>query len=316
MWAAGLQVKQVWSVATETAGLGVRSGNYVQSTYNMVLRKRTSTKVGFVDFITPQVNRRVKEVITRMRESQIAGDLVRAGYTDTDYLLAAQAAAAEVVTGYATIDGVDLDAELRTANASRGRSALRTLMENAKRTATDFLVPPAMDRAIRKAGAGDPYAFWRQFCPEEKFLLKGLEGEAQGVFKIGAFQDLGRAYGLTNYEDLMGPTLANDSRTKLPKELPRPEGIRFEDVPASDRGLWAYSPTRHIYHALKLLQGGADSDRAIKHLVDTTDFWNTRTTRLSPIIAYLKDTTATLDHWAPYRDDLATLAIGVENARA
>ena len=316
MWAAGLQVKQVWSVATETAGVGVRSGNYVQSTYNMVLRKRTSTKMGFVDFITPQVNKRVKEVIKRMRESQIAGDLARSGYTDTDYLLAAQAAAAEVVTGYATIDGVDLDAELRTQNTERGRSALRTLMENAKRTATDFLVPPAMDRAIRKAGAGDPYAFWRQFCPEEKFLLKGLEGEAQGVFKIGAFQDLGRAYGLANYEELLGPTRANDSRTKLPKEMPRPDAIRFDDVPASDRGLWVHSPTRHIYHALKLLQGGADSDRAIKHLVDTTDFWNTRTTRLAPIIAYLKDTTSTLKDWASYQDHLATLAIGVENARA
>jgi hypothetical protein len=316
MWAAGLQVKQVWSVATETAGLGVRTGNYVQSTYNMVLRKRSGTKAGFVDFITPQVNNRVKEVITRMRESQIAGDLARAGYTDTDYLLAAQAVAAEVVTGYATIDGVDLDAELRTPNASRGLSALRSLMENAKRTATDFLVPPAMDRAIRKAGAGDPYSFWRQFGPEEKFLLKGLEGEAQGVFKIGAFQDLGRAYGLSNYEELLGPTRANDSRTQLPKEMVRPEAFRFEAVPASDRSLWMYSPTRQIYHALKLLQAGADSDRAVKHLIDTTDFWNTRSTRLAPIIAYLKDTTASLKHWAPYQDHLATLAIGVENARA
>ena len=44
MWSAGLQVKQVWSVATETPGLGVRSGNYVQSTYNMVLRKRIDRK--------------------------------------------------------------------------------------------------------------------------------------------------------------------------------------------------------------------------------------------------------------------------------
>ena len=316
MWAAGLQVKQVWSVATETAGLGVRTGNYVQSTYNMVLRKRSGAKAGFVDFITPQVNNRVKEVITRMRESQIAGDLARAGYTDTDYLLAAQAVAAEVVTGYATIDGVDLDAELRTPNASRGLSALRSLMENAKRTATDFLVPPAMDRAIRKAGAGDPYSFWRQFGPEEKFLLKGLEGEAQGVFKIGAFQDLGRAYGLSNYEHLLGPTRANDSRTQLPKEMVRPEPFRFEAVPASDRSLWMYSPTRQIYQALKLLQAGGDSDRAVKHLIDTTDFWNTRSTRLAPIIAYLRDTTASLKHWAPYQDHLATLAIGVENARA
>lgn len=315
MWAAGLQVKQVWSIATETPGVGIRQGNFIQATYNMVLRKRASTKMGFVDFITPQVNKRVKEVITRMRESQIESDLTSCGYTDTDYLLAAQAAAAEVVTGYASIDGVDLDAELRTPNSDRGRSALRTLMENAKRTATDFLVPPAMDRAIRKAGAGDPYAFWRQFSPEEKFLLKGLEGEAQSVFKIGAFQDLGRAYGLTDYEELMGPTRANDSRTKLPNELPRPEAIRFDEVPAAERGLWQHSPTRHIYAALKLLAGGAEIDRAVKHLIDTTDFWNTRSTRLAPIIAYLRDTTAELQHWTKYQDHLAALAIGVENAR-
>ena len=113
-----------------------------------------------------------------------------------------------MVTGYSSIDGVDLEAELSTPNAQRGRSALRTLMENAKRTATDFLLPPAMDRAIKKVGGGDPYQFWRQFSPEEKFLLKGLEGEAQGMFKLGAFQDLGRAYGLVDYESLLGPTRA------------------------------------------------------------------------------------------------------------
>jgi len=313
MWSAGLQVKQVWSVATETAGLGVRSGNYVQATYNMVLRKRTGNKVGFVDFITPQVNKRVKEVITRMRESQIETGLARCGYTDTDYLLAAQAAAAEVVTGFASIDGVDLEAELRTPNKERGRSALRTLMDNAKRTATDFLVPPAMDRAINRAGGGDVYQFWRQFAPEEKFLLKGLEGEAQGVYKLGAFQDLGRAYGLTDYECLLGPTRANDTRTAFPDELPRPDSLRFDEVPASNRGLWRHSPTRHIYHALKLLQGGVDVERGLKHLADSTDFWNLRTTRLAAILGYLREVTAHLDHWTPYQDGLAQLAIGVEH---
>lgn len=315
MWSAGLQVKQVWSVATETPGVGIRTGNYVQATYNMVLRKRTGDKVGFVDFITPQVNKRVKEVITRMRESQIEAGLARCGYTDTDYLLAAQAAAAEVVTGYATIDGVDLDAELRTPNNQRGRSALRTLMENAKRTATDFLLPPAMDRAIRKVDGGDAYQFWRQFCAEEKFLLKGLEGEAQGVFKLGAFQDLGRAYGLVDYEGLLGPTRANDTRTSLPEELPRPDALRFDEVPSTDRGIWRHSPTRHIYHALKLLQGGAEVERAVKHLVDSTDFWNLRTTRLAVILSYMQETTAHLPHWAAYQDALTQLAIGVEHHR-
>lgn len=315
MWAAGLQVKQVWSVATETPGAGIRTGNYVQATYNMVLRKRTGDKVGFVDFITPAVNKRVRDVITRMRESQIETNLARCGYTDTDYLLAAQAAAAEVVTGYVSIDGVDLDAELRTPNNQRGRSALRTLMENAKRTATDFLVPPAMVRAIQKAGGGDPYQFWRQFSPEEKFLLKGLEGEAQGVFKLGVFQDLGRAYGLADYESLLGPTRANDTRTVLPGELPRPDALRFDEVPSADRGLWRYSPTRHIYHALKLLADGADVERAVKHLVDATDFRNLRTTRLAAVLAYLQEMTAHNPHWADYQDALTQLAIGVEHHR-
>jgi adenine-specific DNA methylase len=314
MWAAGLQVKQVWSIATEIQA-GIKDGNYVQATYNMVLRKRTGDKIGFVDFITPQVNKRVTEVITRMRESQIAAGLARCGYTDTDYLLAAQATAAEVATGYATIDGVDLDAELRTANNQRGRSALRTLMENAKRTATDFLLPPAMDRAIEKVSGGDAYQFWRQFCAEEKFLLKGLEGEAQGVFKLGAFQDLGRAYGLVDYESLLGPTRANDTRTSLPDELARPEALRFDEVPSSDRGLWRYSPTRHIYHALKLLADGADAERAVKHLVDSTDFWNLRTTRLAAILSYLQETTTHLPHWVAYQEALTQLAIGIEHHR-
>ncbi|MCF8003664.1 MAG: DUF1156 domain-containing protein [Chromatiaceae bacterium] len=315
MWSAGLQVKQVWSVATETPGAGIRTGNYVQATYNMVLRKRTGAKVGFVDFITPQINKRVTEVITRMRESQVATGHARCGYTDTDYLLAAQAAAAEVVTGYSSIDGVDLEAELRTPNKERGRSALRNLMDNAKRTATDFLVPPAMDRAIAKAGGGDPYQFWRQFSPEEKFLLKGLEGEAEGVSKLGAFQDLGRAYGLADYEKLLGPVRANATRTALPEELPRPDSLRFDEVPAADRGLWRYSPTRHLYHALKLLQGAADPERAVKHLVDSTDFWNLRTTRLAAILAYLQEITQANANWAHYQDLLAQLAIGVEHYR-
>jgi hypothetical protein len=316
MWAAGLQVKQVWSVATETPGTGTRTGNYVQATYNMVLRKRTGDKMGFVDFITPQVNKRVKEVITRMRQSQVEGGLTRCGYTDTDYLLAAQATAAEVVTGYATIDGVDLEAELRTPNRERGRSALRVLMENAKRTATDFLVPPAMEQAIKKHAAGDSYQFWREFAAEEKFLLKGLELEQQGMFKISAFQDLGRAYGLADYESLMGPVRANDSRTALPEELPRPDVTRFADITPAERGLWKFSPTRQLYYALKLLAEGADMDRAIKHLVDSTDFWNIRTSRLAVILAYLREATANNNHWQDYQNHLASLAIGVENWRA
>jgi len=64
------------------------------------------------------------------------------------------------------------------------------------------------------------------------------------------------------------------------------------------------SLTRHVYHALRLLQEGAEVERAVKHVVDATDFWNIRATRL-----------AAIPHWSPYQDYLAQLAIGVEHYR-
>ncbi len=97
--------------------------------------------------------------------------------------------------------------------------------------------------------------------------------------------------------------------------MPRPAALRFDAVPSSDPGVWRYPPTRHIYHALKLLANGADAERAVKHLVDSTDFWNLRTTRLAVIFAYLEKMTAQLPHWAAYQDALTQLAIGVEHHR-
>ena len=37
----------------------------------------------------------------------------------------------------------------------------------------------------------------------------------------------------------------------------------------------------------------------MKHLVDSTDFWNIRTTRLAVILVYLRETTAHMSYWAP-----------------
>ena len=57
-------------------------------------------------------------------------------------------------------------------------------------------------------------------------------------------------------------------------------------------------------------------DRAVKHLVDTTDFWNIRTGRLAVILAYLWEATSSNSHWQDYQNHLSALAIGVENWRA
>ena len=323
MWAAGLQVKQVWSIATETPGAGIRVGNYVQATYNMVLRKRPkNAPMGFAEMIIPQINSRVNKVIKHMRQSQMQAGNLSCGYTDTDYLLAAQAVAAEVVTGFSSIDGIDLDEELRTLNKERrqrGASVLREMMNQAKRTAVDFLVPLGLEEHLKRSPDGtSAYQFWRSLAPEEKFLLKALELEAGGVNKLSAFQDLGRAYGipLAEYEELLGPLHANQARTKLPAEFPRPDFTRWDDLPANERDQFAHCVTRHIYHALQLLGGGAESDRAVKHLVDSTNFWQDRHGKHLVLLGYLYQITEPIAAWADLRPLIQTLRLAVENHRA
>jgi hypothetical protein len=314
-------VKQVWSIATETPGAGIRVGNYVQATYNMVLRKRPKTApMGFAEMVIPQINSRVKEVITHMRESQVQAGNLSCGYTDTDYLLAAQAVAAEVVTGFSSIDGIDLDEELRTLNKERrqrGASVLRDMMNQAKRTAVDFLVPLGLEEHLKRSPDGtSAYQFWRALASEEKFLLKALELEAGGVEKIGAFQDLGRAYGIADYGALLGPVKANEARTKLPDEFPRPDVTRWDDIPANEREQFAHSITRHIYQALHLLGDGAEADRAVKHLVDCTNFWQDRQGKHLVILGYLYQITEPIAPWADIRPLIQTLRLAVENHRA
>ncbi|MCO8122599.1 DUF1156 domain-containing protein [Stieleria sp. TO1_6] len=318
MWAAGLQVKRVWSVATETGAGAVRKGNYVQATYNMVLRKRpANAPVGFDDMIVDEIQGRVKEVITHMRESQSAAGSFTCGYTDTDYLLAAQAVAAEVITGYASISGINLNEELRTPNNQRDeQSVLRTLMNQAKREAVDFLVPTGLEEHLRRTPDGGSAAqFWRQLAPEEKFLLKGLELEAGGEDRIGAFQDLGRAYGIADYEDLLGEVRANNARTRLPSEFPRPDMTRWDDIPSTDRDQFDHSVTRHLYYAMSILQDGADMDRAMKHLVDCTNFWEDRHGKHLVLLAYLYHTTEVMEAWADLHSVIQTLRLAVENHR-
>lgn len=318
MWTAGLQVKQVWSVATETGAGAIKKGNYVQATYNMVLRKRPkNAPMGFVDLVIPQINNRVKEVITHMRESQVQAGNLSCGYTDTDYLLAAQAVAAEVVTGFSSIDGIDLEQELRTPNKQRGASVLRDMMNQAKRTAVDFLVPLGLEEHLKRSPDGaSAYQFWRALAPEEKFLLKALELEAGGVEKIGSFQDLGRAYGIADYEALLGPVKANQARTKLPAEFPRPDANRWDDLSASEREQFAHSVTRQLYHALVLLQNGAEAERAVKHLVDCTNFWPDRQGKHLVLLGYLHQTTESITAWQELRPLIQTLRLAVENYRA
>jgi len=57
------------------------------------------------------------------------------------------------------------------------------------------------------------------------------------------FQDLGRAYGIADYEALLGPVKTNEARTKLPAKFPRPDLTRWDDLPANERDQFAHCVT-------------------------------------------------------------------------
>ena len=221
-----------------------------------------------------------------------------------------------MVTGYASIDGVDLEAELRTPNDERGRSALRTLMENAKRTATDFLVPPPWTELSKGLCGVIPTSSGAQFCPEEKFLLKGLEGRRKGSSRSALSRIWDVPMGSSDYECSARP----HPRQRYPDQAARGVAaarlVAFRRNSRGRRSLWRHSADASHLPCTQAPSWRCGHERAVKHLVDTTDFWNLRTSRLAVILTYLKETTAYLSHWKPYHDHLAALAIGVEHRKA
>ena len=57
-------------------------------------------------------------------------------------------------------------------------------------------------------------------------------------------------------------------------------------------------------------------DRAVKHLVDSTDFWNIRSGQLAVILSYLLEIIDGLEHWHFYRHHIDAPSIGVAKWRA
>jgi putative DNA methylase len=96
LWASGLRVTAAWTIATETEST-LKKGNYVQGTVLLVLRKQISEEMGFLDEITADIRPEVE----RQLETMLAlDDKEDPNFSDSDYQLAAYAAALRVLTQY------------------------------------------------------------------------------------------------------------------------------------------------------------------------------------------------------------------------
>ncbi|MFO0962031.1 MAG: anti-phage-associated DUF1156 domain-containing protein [Phycisphaerales bacterium] len=207
LWAAGLRVTAAWCIATET-GPAVGEGNYVQGTVLLVLRKSVSTETAFLDEVYQDVEVEVRRQLDAMRDLDDARD---PSFSDTDYQLAAYAAALRVLTGR-KIEEIDVAHEL-SRNRARGEvSKVEQVIQKAVAIACDHLVPSGIDPHL-----------WRSLSAMERLYVKGLEVEAHGERRQGVYMELARGFGVNEYRPLLASTKANETRLRSATEFGRKE---------------------------------------------------------------------------------------------
>lgn len=299
LWASGLQVSAAWCVATETGGL--QQGNYVQGTVLLILRKQTSDEVAFLDEIHAEVEDEVKRQLDAMHELDDPHARVSApDFGDTDYQLAAYAAALRILTRYRAIEDIDVARELsRPRQKGAAPSPLETLITEAVKTACDHLVPPGIDRSI-----------WRGLSAAERFYLKGLDLESRGETRSGAYQELARGFGLKDYSPLLASARANEVRLHTPSSLGK-KHLRGEP------GHFATSLLRHILFAIREVARAADSGVGTEPgrqwlQKEVPTYWADRK-RIIALLGYLARFEQTLPDWQHDAPAARLLAGTLEN---
>lgn len=216
LWAAQLRVSAAWTIATETPTSGRKKGNYVQGTVLLVLRKRNEAGNAFLDELYPLVEDEVKHQIDSMRSLDDGSD---PNFGDTDYQLAAYAAALRVLTQYQTIDGQDVSYELFRAKSEKGRgrakagtlatekSRFEQVIDRAISIACDYLVPKGLEDV------------WMRLIADERLYLRSLDVESRGERRQGVYQELARGFGVREVKPILASTTANQTRIKTASEF-------------------------------------------------------------------------------------------------
>lgn len=204
LWASGLRVTSAWCIATET-DTAMREGNYVQGTVLLVLRRQSSSEVAFLDEVVPQVEDEVKAQLDSMLKLDDQDD---PNFGDTDYQLAAYAAALRVLTRYRSIEDIDVTYELSKPRKKGDESPVEAVIADAVKTACDHLVPKGFDQFT-----------WKTLTPEERFYLKGLDLESHQEFRTSAYMELARGFGVRDYKPMLSSGKANQTRLRTASEF-------------------------------------------------------------------------------------------------
>jgi len=295
LWASGLRVTSAWCIATETES-SLKEGNYVQGTVLLILRKQTGEDTAFLDEVYPEVEAEVKRQLDSMHELDDP-HADAPDFTDTDYQLAAYAAALRVLTRYRSIEDIDVARELARPKGKRAeRSPLEAAIMEAVKIACDHLVPAGIDRPL-----------WKALGPAERFYLKGLDLESRGEFRLGAYQELARGFGVRDYTALLGNDKANEVRLLTATEFGRKLLRAGEDA-------FSVSLLRHALFAIRevaMSDHGVEPGRAwLKAEVE--NYWAHRKTLIA-ILQYLARFQHSLPTWETDSKAASLLAGALEN---
>ncbi len=293
LWSSGLQVTAAWCIVTEIESV-FRSGNYIQGTVLLVLRKQTSTETAFLDELYPQIVEEVKKQLDQMLALEDQED---PNFGDPDYQLAAYAAALRVLTRYRQIEDMDITRELnRKRSKAEESSPVEQIIISAVRIACDHLIPQRFDRLT-----------WKKLKPEERFYLKGLDIESRGEERVGAYQELARGFGLREYKSLLHTAKANSARLHTASEFEKKElGKGIFGVSLLRQALFAIYETVRAQNA----QSGKTWLRT-----ELPDYWGQRQT-LIEIFKYLETMGIKLEHWHQDSGAASLLRGALENDHA
>ncbi len=288
LWAAGLRVTAAWTIATETES-ALKEGNYVQGTVLMVLRKQVSSDVAFLDEVVQQVEVEVEGQLKSMTELEDRDD---PNFSDSDYQLAAYAAALRILTRYRGIQDIDIARELARERQRNEPSPLETLIADAVHTASNYLIPKGLDRHL-----------WRRLLPAERFYLKGLEVECHGEHRSGVYQEFARGYGVKEYRGLIESGEANRTRLKTPSEFKRAE--------LGSTGFGATITRQVLFAVGRVAEQDEVKDGMTWLRTEVPGYWDQRLTAIVPLLDYLGKVDT--DHWGRDAAAARLLRGAVEN---
>lgn len=200
LWASGLKVTAAWTISTETAA-GLKKGNYVQGTVCLVLRKRGDQEPGYLFDAYPMVE---DEVVAQLTSMQMLDENNEPNFSDSDYQLAAYAAALKVMTQYSSLDGKNVADEVFAVRTKNQKSDFEQVIERAITIACDALIPKGLNDS------------WRDLNLIERYYLRAVDIESRGERRKGMYEELARGFGVTDIKPLLKSDKANGTRVHTP----------------------------------------------------------------------------------------------------